>query len=221
MTLISPQQMIDVFHQRASTRQYDPNKKIPADEFNAILEFARLSPSSVGSEPWQFLVIQNPQIRQKLKPVSWGMTTQVDDASHLVVILAKKNVRYDSEFMRQSMERRGLVSEEQQQMALERYRKFQLEDANIAESERSLFDWACKQTYIALANMLTGAAAIGVDSCPIEGFDYAKVNQILVEEGLFDPKEWGVSVMATFGYRAKEIKPKARKTVEQIVTWVE
>lgn len=221
MTLISPQQMIDVFHQRASTRQYDPNKKIPADEFNAILEFARLSPSSVGSEPWQFLVIQNPQIRQKLKPVSWGMTTQVDDASHLVVILAKKNVRYDSEFMRQSMERRGLVSKEQQQMALERYRKFQLEDANIAESERSLFDWACKQTYIALANMLTGAAAIGVDSCPIEGFDYAKVNQILVEEGLFDPKEWGVSVMATFGYRAKEIKPKARKTVEQIVTWVE
>lgn len=221
MTVLSPQQMIDVFHQRASTRQYDPNKKIPADDFNAILEFARLSPSSVGSEPWQFLVIQNPQIRQKLKPVSWGMTTQVDDASHLVVILAKKNVRYDSEFMRQSMERRGLVSEEQQQMALERYRKFQLEDANIAESERSLFDWACKQTYIALANMLTGAAAIGVDSCPIEGFDYAKVNQILVEEGLFDPKEWGVSVMATFGYRAKEIKPKARKTVEQIVTWVE
>lgn len=69
--------------------------------------------------------------------------------------------------------------------------------------------------------MLTGAAAIGVDSCPIEGFDYRAVNQLLANEGLFDPNEWGVSVMATFGYRAKEIKPKARKTIEQIVKWVE
>lgn len=221
MTTLSAQQMVEIFHKRSSTRQYDPNKKISADDFNAILEFARLSPSSVGSEPWQFLVIQNPELRQKLKPVSWGMVTQVDDASHLVVILAKKNARYDSDFLRESMERRGLVKPEQQEIALEKYRKFQLEDANIAESERSLFDWACKQTYIALGNMLTGAAAIGIDSCPIEGFDYAKVNQILVEEGLFDPKEWWVSVMATFGYRATEIKPKARKTIEQVVTWVE
>lgn len=221
MNLISPEQLLSLFHQRASTRQYDPAKKISSADFNTILECGRLSPSSVGSEPWHFLVIQHPELRQKLKPVSWGMATQVDDASHLIVILAKKNARYDSPFLRESMERRGLASEEQQKIAIEKYRKFQLEDANIAETERSLFDWACKQTYIALANMLTGAAAIGIDSCPIEGFDYAKVNQILAEEGLFDPNEWGVSVMATFGYRVQEIKPKSRKKMEEIVTWVE
>lgn len=221
MTLLHADQMVEIFHLRASTRQYDPNKKISAADFKAILEFARLSPSSVGSEPWHLLVIQNPAIRQKLKPICWGMASQVDDASHLVVILAKKNARYDSEFLRESMERRGLLSPEQQRIALEKYQKFQLKDANIAENERSLFDWAAKQTYIALANMLTGAAAIGIDSCPIEGFDYAKVNQLLAEEGLFDPIEWGVSVMATFGYRTQEIKPKARKTLSEIVTWVE
>lgn len=220
MKLIDREEMLAVFHRRASTRNYDPTKKIPAEDFNAILEFARLSPSSVGSEPWQFLVIQNPELRQKLKPVSWGMATQVDDCSHLVVILAKKNARYDSDFLRESMIRRG-VSEEQMPMVVEKYKNFQFNEAHIGDNERTLFDWACKQTYIALGNMLTGAAAIGVDSCPIEGFSYTEVNRILSDAGLFDPNEWGVSVMATFGYRAREIKPKARQRIEQIVKWVE
>ncbi|QLB20872.1 NAD(P)H-dependent oxidoreductase [Vespertiliibacter pulmonis] len=219
MNLISREQMLSVFHRRASTRNYDPNKKIPTDDFAAILEFARLSPSSVGSEPWKFLVIQNSELRQKLKPISWGMATQVDDCSHLVVILAKKNARYDSDFLRESMVRRNLTPE-QIPSVIEKYKNFQLNDANIGEDPRQLFDWTSKQTYIALANMLTGAAALGIDSCPIEGFNYQEVNSILANEGLFDPAEWGVSVMATFGYRAKEIKPKARKPIEQVVEWV-
>lgn len=219
MTLLSSQQILDLFHQRASTRQYNPHKKISNEDFNTILECARLSPSSVGSEPWFFLVVQSSEIRQKLKPVSWGMTTQIDDASHLVVILAKKNTRYDSQFLRESMERRGLNAE-QQILAIEKYRKFQLSDTIIGKNEQTLFDWASKQTYIALANMLTMASALGIDSCPIEGFDYAQVNKILSEEGLFDPQEWGVSVMATFGYRVNEIKPKARKSLDDIVKWI-
>ena len=221
MTAITPQQVLDAFHYRASTRQYDPSRKIAEEDFQYLLELARLSPSSVGSEPWQFLVIQNPTLRQALKPVCWGMATQIDDASHIVAILAKKNARYDSEFIQQSMIRRGLTEPEQQQAALEKYRKFQTEDTRIAESEQTLFDWASKQTYIALANMLTGAALVGIDSGPIEGFDYAAVNRILAETGAFDPNEWGVSVMATFGYRAKAIKPKARKALDELVVWLE
>ncbi len=101
------------------------------------------------------------------------------------------------------------------------YKKFQQEDMPIADSQQALFDWTSKQTYIALANMMTGAALVGIDSCPIEGFNYAEVNRILAEEGLFDPTEWGVSVMVTFGYRAKEIKSQYRKPIEEIVQWVE
>ena len=221
MSHITPQQVLEGFHYRASTRNYDSTRKISSEDFNYILELGRLSPSSVGSEPWRFLVIQNPELRQKLKPVSWGMASQIDDASHIIAILAKKNARYDSDFLKDSMIRRGLVNEEQQAFALEKYRKFQTEDTTIAQSEQTLFDWASKQTYIALANMLTGAALVGIDSCPIEGFDYREVNKILAETGVFDPNEWGVSVMATFGYRLKEIKPKARKSIEEIVTWIE
>lgn len=215
---ISKQQVLDAFHFRAATRAYDPSKKISEDDFNYILELARLSPSSVGSEPWQLLVIQNSALRQALKPVSWGMATQVDDASHLVVLLAKKNARYDSDFFREVMARRGLEGDKAEQ-ALARYQQFQSQDAQVLESERALFDWTSKQTYIALANMMTGAALIGIDSCPIEGFNHVEVNRILAEAGLFDPAEWGVSVMVTFGYRAKEPRPKLRKSLEEIVRW--
>lgn len=220
MSATTKQQVLDAFNFRAATRRYDPIKKVSKNDFNYILELARLSPSSVGSEPWKFLVVQNPELRQKLKPVSWGMATQIDDASYLVVLLAKKNARYDSSFFRQGLEKRGL-NEEQMQKTLTMYRHFQTHDMNLLESERTLFDWTCKQTYIALANMVTGAALIGIDSCPIEGFNYAEVNRILAENCAFDPAEWGVSVMVTFGYRAKDIKSKYRKPLDQVVEWVE
>ena len=90
MNQITREQMLQVFENRCSTRYYDPNKKISQEDFAAILEFARLSPSSVGSEPWKFLVIQNKALREKIKPFSWGMQSQLDDCSHLVIILAKK-----------------------------------------------------------------------------------------------------------------------------------
>lgn len=219
MTTFSKQQVLDAFNYRVSTRSYDGNKKISADDFNYILELGRLSPSSVGSEPWQFLVLQNSELRQKLKPFCWGIPT-METASHIVVILAKKNARYDSRYFAEIMDRRGLEGEARAQ-SLAIYKKFQEQDIAILDTERSLFDWASKQTYIALANMMTGAAMIGVDSCPIEGFAYKEVNQILVDEGLFDPNEWAVSVMVTFGYRDKEIRPKARKTFDEVVKFVE
>ena len=165
-------------------------------------------------------MIQNKALRDKLKPFSWGMQYQLDDCSHLVIILAKKNARYDTPFFRDVAERRGLQGE-QLEKALAKYKGLQEVEMKTAASERALFDWTSKQTYIALANMLTGAAAIGVDSCPIEGFNYDKMNEVLAAEGLFDPNEWGVSVAATFGYRARDITKKSRRPIEEIVTWVE
>ena len=219
MQFFNKDDVLNAFHYRASTRSYDGNKKIPADDFNYILELGRLSPSSVGSEPWQFLVLQNADLRQKLKPYCWGIPT-METSSHIVAILAKKNARYDTPYFGEIMDRRGLMGDDRAK-ALEVYQKFQEQDIAILDSERSLYDWASKQTYIALANMMTGAAMIGVDSCPIEGFAYKEVNQLLADEGLFDPNEWAVSVMVTFGYRDKEIKPKARKSFEQVVKFVE
>ncbi|WP_429946154.1 NAD(P)H-dependent oxidoreductase [Bibersteinia trehalosi] len=219
MNFLNKEDVLNAFNYRASTRSYDGSKKIPAEDMHYILELGRLSPSSVGSEPWEFIVLQNPELRQAIKPYCWGIPT-METSSHIVVILAKKNARYDSEFLRESMLRRG-VTEEQMPDVIEKYRNFQVNDSKVAENERTLFDWASKQTYIALGNMMTGAAMIGIDSCPIEGFDYDKVNQILSEAGLFDANEWGISVMCTFGYRDKEIRKKARKSFDEVVKFVE
>lgn len=219
MNFLNKDDVLNAFHYRASTRSYDGSRKIPAEDMHYILELGRLSPSSVGSEPWQFIVLQNPELRQAIKPFCWGIPT-METSSHIVVILAKKNARYDSEFLRESMRRRQ-VPEEMMEATINKYRTFQEQDSKVLESERALFDWAGKQTYIALANMMTGAALIGVDSCPIEGFDYDKVNQILADAGLFDPTEWGISVMCTFGYRDKEIRKKLRKPFDEVVKFVE
>ncbi|STY61597.1 Putative NAD(P)H nitroreductase [Mannheimia haemolytica] len=121
--------------------------------------------------------------------------------------------------MRDMLAKRGLTYE-QIEASLVRYKSFQEEDMKLL-SERELFDWSTKQTYIALGNMMTGAALIGIDSCPIEGFHYDTVNQILSDEGLFDLNEYGVSCMITFGYRNKEIKKKSRKPTEEVIAWIE
>ena len=218
--ILTCQQALDIFRRRVSTRYYDPARKISAEDFAAILDFGRLSPSSVGSEPWKFLVIQNQGLREKIKPVAWGMQSSITEASHLVILLAKKHARYDTPFFSELMERRGFTPE-QRAAALERYRSFQTHDIAIADDERALFDWASKQSYIALANMLTGAAMLGIDSCPIEGMDYAAVEHILAQAGLLDPAEYGVSVAATFGYRARDIQPKPRRDAAETVVWAE
>lgn len=218
--ILTRQQALDIFRRRVSTRYYDPARKISAEDFAAILDFGRLSPSSVGSEPWKFLVIQNQELREKIKPVAWGMQSSITEASHLVILLAKKHARYDTPFFSELMNRRGFTPE-QRAAALERYRDFQTHDIIIADDERALFDWASKQSYIALANMLTGAAMLGIDSCPIEGMNYAAVEHILAQAGLLDPAEYGVSVAATFGYRARDIQPKPRRDAAETVVWAE
>ena len=218
--ILPRQQALEIFRRRISTRHYDPARKISAEDFAAILDFGRLSPSSVGSEPWKFLVIQNQGLREKIKPVAWGMQSSITEASHLVILLAKKHARYDTPFFSELMDRRGFTPE-QRAAALERYRNFQTHDIAIADDERALFDWASKQSYIALANMLTGAAMLGIDSCAVEGMDYAAVEHILAQAGLLDPAEYGVSVAATFGYRARDIQPKPRRDAAETVVWAE
>lgn len=165
-TFFTPAQILPAYQYRKSCRHYDPSRKISAEDFNYILELARLSPSSVGSEPWRFLVVQNPELRQKLKPFAWGMASTLDTASHIVVILAKKNARYDSPFMLEGIQRRGITDPETISKTLAKYQNFQADDAHLLDNERTLFDWCSKQTYIALANMMTGAALIGIDSWP-------------------------------------------------------
>lgn len=216
-------EILEAFQFRHATKEFDPTKKISDSDFQFILEAGRLSPSSVGYEPWKFIVVQNRQLREKLREVSWGAQGQLPTASHFVVILARtiKDTKYDSKYVEDQMLNVKKFPPEVFEQIKVRYKSFQEEDLHLLESDRAIFDWACKQTYIALGNMMTAAAQIGIDSCPIEGFDFDKVQAVLEEEGLLENGHLGVSVMVAFGYRAKEPRPKTRKKLEDIVQWIE
>lgn len=214
-------QILDAFNFRHACKTFDAARKIPDEDFGFILEAARLSPSSFGFEPWKFLVIQNPELREKIKPVSWGAQGQLPTASHFVIILARKekSMHYEADYIQDHMRDVKQLPEDVVEMLGGFYREFQTRDFQLTESPRAMFDWACKQTYIALGNMMSVAAQIGIDSCPIEGFDREKLEAVLVEEGLLDTNEFGVSVMVAFGYRENEPYPKTRHNEKAVVEW--
>ncbi len=217
------QEIIKAYQFRHATKEFDSNRKISDDDFDFILETARLSPSSMGLEPWKFLIIKNDELKQKLAQVAWGAVKQLPTASHFVVILARteKDTKYDKDYFAYQMMEIRQFSEELFAEKIQTYKTFQEDDLHLLDNERTMFDWACRQTYIALGNMMTAAAQIGIDSCPIEGFRFDKVQKILEDEGLLEDGRLGVSVMAAFGYRDKEPRPKTRRLISEIVQWVE
>ncbi|TWT25800.1 NAD(P)H-dependent oxidoreductase [Planomicrobium sp. CPCC 101110] len=216
------QEILEAFQFRHATKQFDPEKKISDEDFEFILETGQLSPSSVGYEPWKFVVVQNEELRGKLREVSWGAQGQLPTASHFLVILARtiKDTKYDSAYVENLMLNVKKVPEDIFGQMKVRYKSFQENDLKLLESERSMLDWAGKQTYLALANMMTAAAQIGIDSCPIEGFQFEKVQEVLEEADLLEDGHLAVSAMVAFGYRSQEPRPKTRKPMSDIVQWV-
>ncbi|WP_416729387.1 NAD(P)H-dependent oxidoreductase [Fictibacillus sp. JL2B1089] len=216
------QEILEAFQFRHATKEFDPGKKISEDDFAFILETGRLSPSSFGFEPWRFVVIQDPELREQLKPVSWGAQKQLPTASHYVVMLARtaEDMVYDSEYIEHIKKDVKNLPKEAYEAISGFYKTFLESDFKLLGNDRAMFDWAAKQVYIALGNMMTAAAQIGIDSCPIEGFDQEKVQAILKKEGVLEDGNFEVAVMAGFGYRVNEPRPKVRQSMDDVVKWI-
>ncbi len=219
--MVTREDVIGAFQFRHACKIFNPEKKISAEDFELILEAGRLSPSSFGFEPWRFVVIQNPDLRSKLKEATWGAQGHLPTASHYVAILCRKNdMRFDSEFIQHFMRDIQKLPDEMAERKRDRYRTFQERDLRLLESPRALFDWACKQAYIALGNMMTAAAMIGIDSCAIEGYDQEAAEKILSEASVMDPDQFGLAVMVAFGYRVNPQPAKTRQSNEEVTVWV-
>lgn len=215
------EKIIEAFNFRHACKKFDSEKKISARDFNFILETGRLSPSSFGFEPWNFLVVQNIQLREKLRGLTWGGQGQIPTASHLLVILARKSyfMKYDSQYIQSFMKDVQNLPENIIEMKRNVYQKFLENDFKLLDNERAVFDWACKQTYIPLTNMMTAAAMIGIDSCPMEGFEAEKIDELLANDFDIDTEKFGISCMVAFGYRDKEPPAKTRQPLENIIKW--
>ncbi|AIZ42990.1 NAD(P)H-dependent oxidoreductase [Cellulophaga baltica] len=218
---ISKEAIINAFNFRHATKEFDATKTISDDDMKFILETAHLSPSSFGFEPWHFIVVQDKELRELLKPVAWGAPLKLDTASHFVLGLAMKApmVKHDADYIMHMMKEVKQLPAEVIEMYSKFYREFQERDFNL-DTDKKLFDWSSKQTYIALGNMMTAAALTGIDSCPIEGFHQENAEALLKEKFGVDTDKYGLAFMAAFGYRkAAPEFGKSRRNFEDIVTF--
>ncbi len=212
--------LLDTFKFRYACKKFDATKKISVENFTAILQAGRLSPSSFGFEPWKFLIIKDSQLKEELFPLAWGAQNTLPNASHFVIILARKKADtiYSSDYITHMMRDIHNMPADISENMRAAFASFQKNDFNLLESDRAIFDWASKQTYIALANMMTAAAYLGIDSCPIEGFNRKAVDELLTRKNIIDPTHFGVSVMASFGYRGEAPhREKSRQALKDIV----
>ncbi len=221
MQKIDNKNIIEAFNFRHACKIFDKNKKISQEDFNTILEAARLSPSSFGFEPWKFIVVQSMDLREKLLPVTWGAQNILPTASHYVMILARKKptLLANSDYISDMLYKVHKIPKEKAEARREKYKKFQEKDFKLLKSDRAIFDWACKQTYIALGNMMSVAAMLGIDSCAVEGFEANKIEAVLEKEFGVNTKIFGLSVMVGFGYRLKEQPIKTRQELKNIVKY--
>lgn len=205
-SFISESKLVEALNWRYATKTFDPNRKIPAATWAALEDSLVLSASSFGLQPYRFLVVNNPAIRAQLLPHSWGQK-QIVDASHLVVFAARTSVT-EAEIdalVKLTSSARNVPAE-----ALAGY-KGMMTGMLLSESFKGFAPhWAAHQAYIALGDLLTAAALLGVDTCPMEGFVPGEYDKIL---GL---SAQGLSpvVACTLGYRAADDKyaglPKVR-----------
>jgi len=218
---MTKQDILKAFQFRHACKEFDPSKKVAKDDMDFILETARLSPSSFGIEPWHFIVVQDAELREKLKNGAWGATKKLETASHFVVCLTMKShfLKHDNPYVKDFMKNVQHLSDEVIEPRSKFYREFQQSDFDLSD-DRKLFDWAAKQSYIPLANMMTTAAMLGIDSCPIEGFKQTETDTILQQDFGIDITQYGASYMVAFGYRVNEPKVKTRRSTAEVITWL-
>ena len=206
--------LIDKLHWRYATKKYNPAKKVDADKLERILEAVRLAPTSSGLQPFEVFVVENPELRAKIREVAWGQP-QVTEASHLLVFAAWDDIteeRIDMMFDLTN-EQRGTVNE-----GWEAYRA-KLKGIVAARGQPGNYESAARQAYIALGVALVAAALEGVDSTPMEGFDPAAVDSILS----LKERNLRSVVILPLGHREPEgdwlegLK-KVRRPREQLVT---
>lgn len=196
---------------RYAVNSFDPSKKVSEADLETILESGRLAPSSLGLEPWKFIVVENPELRGKIREASYGQA-KVTEASHLVVIARRTDVREN--IARERLERTAKI---QNQDIGELGGLKQMVEGGIAMRDDATLDaWTSRQAYIPLGMMVETASLLGIDSAPMEGFDPNAVDEVL---GLTE-KHLAATALLALGYRGSDPsadRPKVRRAFTDVV----
>ena len=200
---------------RYATKKFDSTKKLTETDLEFLKDAMQLSASSYGLQPYEILVIEDKALREKLKPAAWNQS-QITDASQLIIIANK--VDFGDELVDSYIENVS-TTRKLPLDSLTAYSTF-MKSKIGAFSEEKKAEWTQNQCYIVLGNLLSAAAEIKVDVCPMEGFEAQAFNEILElnEKGL------NTAVIATIGYRSEaddtQHYPKVRKEKEELFTTI-
>jgi nitroreductase len=195
---VSPAQVLTQLQWRYAVKKFDSSKKIPADAWDVLEQSLMLTPSSFGLQPWKFFVVDKPELRQELLANSWNQA-QVVEASHLVVLAIKKEMG-DAEvdrYIQDMSDKRNVPIDGL--AGLNKMIKGFMANPNKGFTTD---EWAIRQVYIAIGQFMTSAAMLGIDTCPMEGFNPAKYDEIL---GL-TAQGYASVLVCPAGYRAADDK---------------
>lgn len=206
-------QLLKALQWRYATKVFDAAKKIPDTVWHTLEQSLVLTPTSYGLQPYRFLVVQNAPTRAALLPHSWGQK-QVVDCSHFVVFLARTEISEADvdKLIKRIVDVRKLSAD-----ALSAYRGMMVGDVVNGPRGKAAHQWAARQCYIALGNLMTCAALLDVDACPMEGLSPADYDKVLKLEGT----GYKTVVACALGYRAATDKyaqlPKVRYETADLV----
>ena len=199
---------IDSLKWRYAVKKYDTTKKVSSEDIEIPKEAVRLSVSSVGLQPYKVIIVETQAVKEQLAEAASGNNKNVfADASHLFIFANELNVgaTHVEKYIDNVSVQREVAKE-----AVSGFADYINGFLNsLTEEQRNI--WTAKQAYIALSTLINSAALLKIDATPMEGFDTAKLNQILnlEEKGL------NAAVIAAIGYRHEEDAMQHAKKVRK------
>ena len=212
---IQAQEILEKLQWRYAVKKFDPTRKVSETDWSILEESLRLAPSSYGLQPWKFIIVQDPQIRALLTPLSWNQT-QVKDCSHYVVFATRSQIEESDieKWVQKIAQVRGVDL-----ASLESYKNVMLQDLVNGHRASIAQWWAQRQSYIAMGMLMETAALLNIDTCPMEGLDPPAYDKVLKLEGTGYATVAAVAV----GYRSPEDKYQQLKKVrfdrDDVLDW--
>ena len=188
--------VLEQLNWRYATKKFDSERKISSDDWQVLEQSLVLSPSSFGMQPWKFFVVTNPELKARLSAASWGQT-QPQDCSHMVVMALRDrtNEQDADRLIQRTADVRNIPVD-----SLDGFRKMLV--GFLAKPPIDINEWAARQVYIAIGQLMACAAMMGIDTCPMEGIDPRKYDEILE----ISAHGYRTCVGCAAGYRAPDDK---------------
>lgn len=187
--------LLSALNTRYATKKFDPNKKIPVETVNTLIEAIRLTPTSYGLQLMKVVLVENQDLKEELVPHAFGQR-QIADASHLIILCRehKAEENHVDAFIENMADTRSIPTAN-----LDGFKKM-LRNSVLKMTPADQEDWMKKQVYIALGNLLTSCAILGIDACPMEGFLPAEFDRVLE----LPEKNLNAVLAIPIGYRSKD-----------------